>query len=181
MKISEKLPSVDDMPSINVEVELQNPCNYSSIPSIEELESWSASALQSGVAEQKKLLESGGVTLVVRVVDDEEGLALNQTYREKPSTTNILSFPYEFPEELLAIPELQDQPVHLGDLVVCESVVNREAKEQNKTAKQHWAHLIVHGVLHLQGYDHIEDDEAELMEALEIKTLDKLGFKNPYS
>ena len=77
--------------------------------------------------------------------------------------------------------EVERYSVQQGDLVVCESVVNREAKEQNKTAKQHWAHLIVHGVLHLQGFDHIEDDEAERMEALEIKTLDKLGFKNPYS
>jgi len=186
MKTPEQIPVDPEALAINdelidVEVELQNPCDFPSIPSEEDLKRWCAVALQSTYIKQKKLPESGGVTIVVRVVDDEEGIELNQTYRQKPSTTNILSFPYELPEELLAIPEIQSQPTHLGDLVVCESVVNKEAEEQNKTLQQHWAHLIIHGVLHLQGYDHIEDDEAEYMEALEIVTLDKLGFKNPYS
>ncbi len=161
---------------INVEVELQNPCDYPSIPSVEDLKTWCAAALQSRYIKQKKLPESGGVTVVVRVVDEEEGAELNQTYRQKPTTTNILSFPFEFPEELLATPEFKDQPIHLGDLVVCEAVVKKEAKEQNKTLQQHWAHLIVHGVLHLQGYDHIEDEEAEQMEALEIETLETIGI-----
>lgn len=186
MKISEQIPAdhealIIDVDLINVEVELQNPCNYPSIPSLEDLKTWCAVALQPNYIEQKKLPDSGGVTLVVRVVDEEEGTELNQTYRQKPTTTNILSFPFELPEELLATPEFQDQPIHLGDLVVCEAVVNKEAEEQNKTLQQHWAHLIVHGVLHLQGYDHIDDGEAEHMEALEIVTLDKLGFKNPYT
>jgi len=180
MNISKQLSDVRSEHLVTVDVELQNPCDFQSLPSEEDINTWCSAALQTQYIKQKKLPESGGVTIVVRVVDDEEGLALNQTYRQKPSTTNILSFPYELPEELLAIPELQVQPAHLGDLVVCDSVVNQEAEEQNKTLQQHWAHLIVHGVLHLQGYDHIEDDEAEQMEALEIETLDKLGFKNPY-
>ncbi|WP_299871582.1 rRNA maturation RNase YbeY [uncultured Cocleimonas sp.] len=180
MNISKQLSDVLSEHLVTVVVELQNPCDFQSLPSEEDFKIWCSAALQTQYIKQKKLPESGGVTIVVRVVDDEEGLALNQTYRQKPSTTNILSFPYELPEELLAIPELQEQPAHLGDLVVCDSVVNKEAEEQNKTLQQHWAHLIIHGVLHLQGYDHIEDDEAEQMEALEIETLDKLGFKNPY-
>ena len=170
---------------ISVDVELQNPCNYASVPSEEDLKEWCTAALQPNFFSQdsssKKPSKSGGVTIVVRVVDDEEGVELNQTYRQKPTTTNILSFPYEFPEELLAIPEIQNEPTHLGDLVVCDNVVNKEAKEQNKTLQQHWAHLIVHGVLHLQGYDHIENKEAEHMESLEVATLKQMGFQNPYA
>ncbi|PID33919.1 MAG: rRNA maturation RNase YbeY [Thiotrichales bacterium] len=180
MKSSEQNIAENDAPLIDVEVVLQNPYHFSSLPSEEDLKTWSTAALQANSFKQKKGPVSGGVTLVVRVVDDKEGAELNQAYRQKLGTTNILSFPYELPEELLAIPEIQNQPVHLGDLVVCESVVTKEAKAQHKTVQQHWAHLIVHGVLHLQGYDHIDDDEAEQMEALEIVILDKLGFENPY-
>jgi len=120
---------------------------------------------------------------VIRVVNEEEGIDLNQIYRNKNSATNVLSFPYEVPDYAADIPELQDEysQQHLGDLVLCEKVVIEEAKAQNKTAEQHWAHLIIHGVLHLQGYDHINDDDAVKMESLEIKILESLGFKNPYN
>ena len=181
MNISEQMSAGGEASVINVDVELQNPCECSTVPIVDDLQKWCVAAIQTSFIERKKLIKSGGVTIVVRVVDDVEGVELNQTYRHKPTTTNILSFPYELPEELLAIPEIQNQPTHLGDLVVCESVVNKEAEEQNKTLQQHWAHLIVHGVLHLQGYDHIEDKEAEYMESLEVATLKQLGFQNPYA
>ncbi|WP_133011652.1 rRNA maturation RNase YbeY [Marinomonas flavescens] len=110
--------------------------------------------------------------VTVRLVDEEESLALNSEYRGKDKSTNVLSFPFEAPMDL-------DVPL-LGDLVICTQVVNREAEEQQKTALDHWAHLTIHGILHLRGYDHIDDDEAEEMEALEIQLLASLGISDPY-
>jgi probable rRNA maturation factor len=110
--------------------------------------------------------------IVVRIVDVHESAQLNKQYRHKPGPTNILSFPIEVPEGI----ELN----LLGDLVVCAPVVEREAIEQQKLLTHHWAHIIIHGVLHLLGYDHIEDAEAEVMESLEIKILQTLNISNPY-
>ncbi|MDA1343333.1 MAG: rRNA maturation RNase YbeY [Proteobacteria bacterium] len=110
--------------------------------------------------------------IVVRIVDVHESSQLNKQYRHKPGPTNILSFPADIPEGIgLNL---------LGDLVVCAPVVEREAIEQQKLLTHHWAHIIIHGVLHLLGYDHIEDTEAELMESLEIKILQTLNISNPY-
>jgi len=155
-----------------IELELQNPYDFDTIPKLDDLQKWSNAALQKDQT----------ASLVIRVVNEEEGMELNQTYRDKNSATNVLSFPYEVPEYAVDIPELQDEysQQHLGDLVVCEKVVIEEAKAQNKTAEQHWAHLVIHGVLHLQGYDHINDDDAAKMEQLEIQILESLGFNNPY-
>ena len=105
-------------------------------------------------------------------MDEKESTELNETYRLKSGPTNILSFPVEIPEEI----ELN----LLGDLVICAPVLEKEALEQNKALLNHWAHIVIHGVLHLMGYDHIEDDEAELMEGKEITLLSHLGIKNPY-
>ena len=110
--------------------------------------------------------------LTVRIVDETESAALNEEYRNKSNATNVLSFPFECPEEV----ELN----LLGDLVICAPVVEREAKQQEKNSQAHWAHMIVHGVLHLLGYDHIEEAEAETMEAREVKIMENLGFPNPY-
>ena len=110
--------------------------------------------------------------IVVRIVDAKESTELNEIYRLKSGPTNILSFPVEIPEEI----ELN----LLGDLVICAPVLEKEALDQNKALQDHWAHIVIHGVLHLLGYDHIEDDEAELMEAKEITILSHLGIKNPY-
>ena len=110
--------------------------------------------------------------IVVRIVDVKESTELNEIYRLKSGPTNILSFPVEIPEEI----ELN----LLGDLVICAPVLEKEALDQNKALQDHWAHIVIHGVLHLLGYDHIEDDEAELMEAKEITILSHLGIKNPY-
>ena len=110
--------------------------------------------------------------IVVRIVDEQESAELNEQYRHKQGPTNILSFPVDVPDGI----ELN----LLGDLVVCAPVLEREALEQHKALSDHWAHIIVHGVLHLVGYDHIDDDEAELMESKEIIILNKLTIKNPY-
>ena len=110
--------------------------------------------------------------MTVRIVDEDESAELNQTYRQKSGPTNVLSFPFESPPGV----ELS----LLGDLVICAPVVDKEAKQQGKTSQAHWAHMVVHGSLHLQGYDHIEPGDAEQMEALEIDILSRLGFSNPY-
>lgn len=109
----------------------------------------------------------------LRIVDAEEGRALNARWRGRDGPTNVLSFPAELPEEL-GLPLL-------GDLVLCAPVVLREAAEQGKTEQAHWAHLVVHGVLHLLGMDHQDDAEAEAMEAVERAVLAALGIADPYA
>lgn len=110
--------------------------------------------------------------IVIRIVDESESATLNQQYRQKPGSTNILSFTFDAPNNInLNL---------LGDLVICAPVVNREAQQQNKAVNDHWAHITIHGVLHLQGYDHKEENEAEAMEVQEIAILKKLNIGNPY-
>ena len=134
-------------------------------PSASLLRTWAKHAL----SEQLKSAE-----ITIRIVDIAEMTELNQHYRHKNGPTNVLSFPFELPKEIVL-----DMPI-LGDIVICPDVVNREAIEQHKTQKAHWAHMIIHGIFHLQGYDHETDEEAEVMETLEIQTMKKLGFANPY-
>ncbi len=114
--------------------------------------------------------EIGEVT--VRIVDEAESQSLNRDYRGKDKPTNVLSFPFEAPPGI----ELE----LLGDLVICRQVVEKEANEQQKPLQAHWAHMVVHGSLHLLGYDHIEDDEALEMESLETQIMQNLGFEDPY-
>lgn len=106
--------------------------------------------------------------IALRIVDEDEGRMLNRDYRAKDYATNVLTFP------------LAESPVLMGDIVLCASVVAREAAEQNKPLHAHYAHLTVHGVLHLHGYDHETDAEAELMEQLETEIMTKLGYADPY-
>lgn len=110
--------------------------------------------------------------VTIRIVGSEESQALNHQYRGKDYPTNVLSFPFEAPPGITV-------PL-AGDLVICAPVVENEAREQHKTLEAHWAHMVIHGMLHLQGYDHIEDTDAEVMEALEIRLLAQLGYGNPY-
>ena len=110
--------------------------------------------------------------ITIRIVDQAESQQLNNTYRHKDKPTNVLSFPFESPIEI-------DVPL-LGDLIICKQVVEAEAQEQHKSLTSHWAHMIVHGCLHLLGYDHILDEEAAEMENIEIDIMRQLGFDNPY-
>ncbi len=112
--------------------------------------------------------------LCIRIVDEDESQELNNLYRHKPYPTNVLSFPSALPEEVKL-----EKPL-LGDLVICAPIIEKEAAEQHKTLEAHWAHMVIHGILHLLGYDHIVDEEAEIMETIEIALLHSLGFANPY-
>lgn len=112
--------------------------------------------------------------VTIRIVDLDEMTELNQAYRHKKGPTNVLSFPAELPEEAA-----NEFPI-LGDIVICAEVVNQEAVQQHKSPHSHWAHMVVHGIFHLLGYDHVKDDEAEEMERREIEVMQKLGFANPY-
>ncbi len=110
--------------------------------------------------------------LVIRVVDANESQKLNKTFRDKDYPTNVLSFPADI--------QLPEGPTILGDIAICLPVVKREADEQSKRFDQHFAHMVVHGCLHLMGYDHEDEDDADQMEAKEIGILENLGYPNPY-
>mgnify|MGYP000099896319 CR=1 FL=1 len=150
-----------------VTLDYQNACSIEEVPSEAQCLAW----LKQFLTEFQEESE-----LTVRIVDEEESQALNSEYRGKNYPTNVLSFPFEVPPY---VTEEMEFPL-LGDLVICAQVVNREAVEQNKTFEAHWAHMLLHGSLHLLGYDHVEDIEAEQMEAIEIEILQKIGFPNPY-
>mgnify|MGYP003088765247 FL=1 len=145
-------------------IDLQIACEQETgLPTVEQIEQWATAAVQP---------QSDEVEMTVRIVDEAESHELNLNYRGKDRPTNVLSFPFECPDEV-------ELPL-LGDLVICRQVVEREAQEQDKPVMAHWAHMVVHGSLHLLGYDHIEDDEAEEMESLETQIMTGLGFAEPY-
>ncbi|MGY0559115.1 rRNA maturation RNase YbeY [Luteimonas sp. A277] len=137
------------------------------VPAAISFRRWATAALAGRIRE---------ADLAIRIVDEREGRALNRHYRGKDYATNVLSFPAELPEGL---PEDFHMPL-LGDLVICAPVVAREAREQGKSPAAHYAHLTVHGTLHLLGWDHDDDVEAEAMEQLEREILDALGIADPY-
>ncbi|MDY7220187.1 rRNA maturation RNase YbeY [Denitrificimonas sp. JX-1] len=147
-----------------IELDLQVASSASNLPSHADFLAWCTLALRQRTAPSE---------LTIRLVDAEEGLELNATWRGKDYPTNVLSFPADIPEGLLDIPLL-------GDLVICVPVVEQEAAEQGKTLPAHWAHLVIHGCLHLLGYDHIDDEEAEEMESLESQLLAEIGHPDPY-
>lgn len=133
------------------------------LPSAEKFQQWVTAALANQ-------LDEGEVC--IRIVSSEESQTLNRTYRGKDKPTNVLSFPFEVPEGV---------PLHLlGDLIICADVVATEAQEQKKPLFDHWTHMVIHGCLHLIGFDHINDAEAEEMEDLERKILANLGINDPY-
>src|SRR5690606_31282540 len=138
-------------------------CARAGLPSAVSFRRWVAAAAHGRIKR---------ADLAIRIVDEKEGLALNRHYRGKAYATNVLSFPAELPEGV--------QLPLLGDLVICAPVVAREAAEQGKPLAAHYAHLTVHGVLHLLGLDHEDDREAEAMEQLEREILADLGLPDPY-
>jgi probable rRNA maturation factor len=148
-----------------LELDLQVASQAADLPSEAQFRSWCETALRQRTADSE---------LTIRLVDEAEGLELNYTYRQRDYATNVLSFPADVPDGMLDIPLL-------GDLVICVPVVEREALEQEKSTQAHWAHLVIHGCLHLLGYDHIDDAEAEEMEALERTLLAELGHPDPYA
>lgn len=135
------------------------------LPDHDTLVAWVARVLEELCYEQP-------VQMSIRIVDEQEITGLNAAYRKKNQPTNVLSFPYE-PLPGVNVPLL-------GDIVICAVVVARQAQQQGKTLQQHWAHMVVHGLLHLLGYDHVKQADAEEMEMLEINILSQLGFPNPY-
>ncbi|MGF1693793.1 rRNA maturation RNase YbeY [Photobacterium kagoshimensis] len=138
--------------------------NQAGLPSEADFQQWLAAAVT---------LFKADAEVTIRLVDEEESHTLNHEYRGKDKSTNVLSFPFEAPPGV----ELD----LLGDLIICRQVVEKEAKEQNKPLNAHWAHMVVHGSLHLLGYDHIDDEEAEEMEALETEIMQNMGFADPYA
>ncbi len=144
---------------------IQNASAAEALPTRAQIRQWAEAALQPGIAKAE---------ITFRIVDAEEGQALNRDYRGKDYATNVLTFTFD--DEMPAIPGL---PL-LGDIVLCAPVVAREAAEQAITLEAHYCHLVVHGVLHLQGFNHIEENEAEAMEARETQIVTSLGYDDPY-
>ena len=147
-----------------LDLSVQYACNREGVPSRVDFRRWLRAA------------EPGAARITVRIVDEDEGRELNRDYRGKDYATNVLSFPAELPDGL---PEGVRLPL-LGDLVICAPVVAREAREQRKPLAAHYAHLTVHGALHLLGWDHEDPREADCMEQLEREILAGLGLPDPY-
>lgn len=151
------------------ELDIQRACTAGTQPSDEDFRLWAGAALAAAG-------EDRPCEISIRLVDAEESQGLNREYRGKDKPTNVLSFPSDLPDFVLE--QLSELP--LGDLVICVPVMAQEAQEQGKPETHHWAHLTIHGVLHLLGYDHIEEADASDMEALEVAVLATLGIGNPY-
>ncbi|WP_341503396.1 rRNA maturation RNase YbeY [Gallaecimonas sp. GXIMD4217] len=145
-------------------LDLQLATEACDLPDQAQLETWVTAALAGSGRDETEL--------TIRLVDEEESRSLNHQYRGKDKPTNVLSFPFEAPPGI-------ELPL-LGDLVICAPVVAHEAAEQGKSLQAHWAHMVIHGTLHLLGYDHIKDEDAEVMEAREKALLAELGYPDPY-
>jgi probable rRNA maturation factor len=156
------------MKQMRILVDVFRACDDDTIPAADTVKNWIALAANAAG-------HSRDVEVSVRIVDADESRALNQEYRGKDTPTNVLSFPAG---RIEGLPD--EVPVQLGDIVVCASVVRDEAAEQDKNVADHWAHMLVHGTLHLMGYDHETDAEAAEMEALETQLLMNSGLKDPY-
>jgi len=144
-------------------INIQNISNFDSLPDKQSIINWAKIALD------KKNKEA---EIVIRIVENKEGQALNKKWCKKDYPTNVLSFPIT--------EKIKEAPNILGDIVICANVVFEEAKKQKKSINEHFAHMVIHGILHLQGYDHITDTEKNVMEKKEIAILDRLGYRNPY-
>lgn len=149
-----------------IAVELQNACHPASdIPSNKHFQKWVQAALHNKVTSAE---------VCIRIVDATESAALNLQYRNKKGATNVLAFPCDLPKDIVL------DPLPLGDIVICAPLVIEEATQQHKETIAHWAHLTIHGSLHLLGFDHITETDAVIMENIEITVMQQLGFNNPY-
>ncbi len=168
--MTDQIPSEEFPIELELQLDMQLAVEKENdLPTEEQLNLWATAALTTHTVSYS---ESEEPELTIRIVDEAESQELNSEYRGKDKPTNVLSFPFEAPAHV-PIPLL-------GDLIVCKQVVEREAIEQGKTLTAHWAHMIVHGCLHLLGFDHIEDEEAEEMEGIERIVMAELGFEDPY-
>lgn len=150
-----------------IHIEIQHETEFSPLPSAEQISLWVNTALKDRL--------SGDTEICVRLVDKPEIQALNREYRHKDKPTNVLSFPIDLPEGF------EEEVGLLGDLVICAPVVFEEAQTQGKTYEDHFAHMLIHGCLHLLGYDHVTEEQADIMEPLEIKILATINIPNPYT
>ncbi len=148
---------------MSYKINIQNVSKTKDIPQKNYFKDWVTATLQTHCDKAE---------ITIRIVDENEMTLLNQQYRNKKGPTNILSFPYKS--------SANSHKLLTGDLVICVSVILQEAKLQQKTVLAHWAHLIIHGTLHLLGYDHMTEEDAYNMENLEISILKSFGFSNPY-
>lgn len=146
-----------------IQVDIDNAVTTLECPPCERIEQWVKAALLNKLT---------NCTVAIKIIDEDDMRALNQTYRNKPKTTNVLSFPSQLPEPM--------RGDFLGDIAICAPVVQQEAQLQNKSFEAHFAHLVVHGVLHLLGLDHESDEEAIKMEREEILIMQALGYNDPY-
>ncbi len=147
---------------MTAEIEIQRASSATDLPCDSDFQRWASAAL----------VNNEETSVVIRLVDSEESRQLNNNYRGRDKPTNVLSFPFEAPAGIA--------DNSLGDIVICAPVVEQEAHQQQKPLHSHWAHMVVHGMLHLQGYDHQDDQQAEQMERLESEILATLGFPDPY-
>lgn len=143
---------------------VQRECRGQRLPGAVRIAEWARAALAGS--------GPGTAEVTVRLVDEAESAVLNRRYRGKRGATNVLSFSYDQPRAAAGL---------AGDLVICAPVVARESVEQGKPVRAHWAHMVVHGIMHLRGYDHVHETDAQVMEALEIRVLKRLGIPNPYA
>jgi len=162
---------------ITVEVDCQNVTHHVDLPSDKQLNQWVDAVINYPIKYAALNSITIPVSITIRIVDETEGATLNATWRQRQGATNVLSFPFDYPPGI-GLSELTHYL--LGDLVICAPVVEREAREQQKSLLSHWAHLVIHGTLHLLSYDHLDDHEAQLMEDLEIRILATLNYPNPY-
>lgn len=153
--------------TVAVDLDVQVASGAADLPDYDDLLLWVTTALQD---------QKDTASLTIRLVDGPESQQLNRDYRGKDAPTNVLSFPFELP------PGIDDPEVQalLGDLIICAPVVAREAADQGKVVLDHWAHMVVHGTLHLLGHDHIDPADAEVMESLERRILARLDIADPY-
>ena len=157
---------------MNVTIDLVNASSDQALPEPQDFRHWAEAAMQTLAAVSEDSIATSS-ELSIRLVDEDESAGLNEHYRHKNGPTNILSFPFS---------GVNGSDVNLlGDLAICVPLVKKEAAEQDKSEAAHWAHLTVHGVLHLHGFDHEDVSEADAMEALEIRIMQSLGFANPYA